>query len=92
MRALTKNVFFRRFLTIGEYEQDEGFRELLRSIARKGLFLYGLPGVIIVIVYVSSHLLLVSKTGAWSLSGINPDTELMARAENLIELQLKKVN
>lgn len=56
------------------------------------MFLYGLLGVIIVIVYVSSHLLLVSKTGTWSLSGINPDTELMARAENLIELQLKKVN
>lgn len=77
MRVFSQNLSLENFLTIGPYEEDEGFRELLRTIAQKGLFIYGLLGVLIIIFFVSSHIFFVGKTVAWSYVDLDSRTEML---------------
>lgn len=75
MKDLSKKYFFRRLLTIGPYEQDDGFRELLRTITQKGLYLYGLLMLISVFLYVSSYVML-GKSVTFAFEGLDPLTEI----------------
>lgn len=86
MRILSQDLSLRRFLTIGDYEQDEGFRSLLRSIARKGLFIYGLLGSLILVIFVTSHVFLDGKSITWDYSSLNTEVEILILDKVLIFL------
>lgn len=86
MRVLPEYLSLSSFLTIGPYEEDEGFRELLRNIAQKGLFIYGLLGVILIVFFVSSHLFLVGKSVAWSYVDFDPQADIQILDKILIFL------
>jgi len=84
MRVFSQNLSLVDFLTIGPYEKDADFRELLQNIAHKGLFIYGLLGVLIITFFVSSHLLLVGKTISWTYVGMDSRTEMLLLDKILI--------
>jgi len=86
MRVFSQNLSLVDFLTIGPYEKDADFRELLQNIAHKGLFIYGLLGVLIITFFVSSHLLLVGKTISWTYVGMDSRTEMLLLDKILIFL------
>ncbi|HKI45839.1 MAG TPA: ATP-binding protein [Balneolales bacterium] len=79
-----QNLSIRTFLSLGPYERDKGFRELLGSIARKGLFIIGMLGITAVVIYVASHLLLVGKHVVWHYTGQNAGSEIMLVDKSLI--------
>jgi len=76
MRDLSIYPVFKKVLSIGGYEEDKEFRKLLRSNAQNGLFLYGLLATIIITVYVLAHVLIEGNRMTFSLSGVNPKTDI----------------
>lgn len=86
MRVLSQDLSLRSFFTIGPYEKDEGFKELLRTIAQKGLLIYGLIGAILVVFHVSSHVFLVGKTIVWDYSNFSMESEVLILDKILIFL------
>ena len=79
-----QNLSVRTFLSLGPYEKDEGFRELLGSIARKGMFIIGMLGITAVIIYVASHLILLGKHVVTHYSGQDASSEIMLVDKSLI--------
>ena len=86
MRVLSQDLSFRSFLTIGPHEKDAGFKELLRTIAQKGLLIYGLIGAILVVFHVSSHVFFVGKSIVWDYSNFNTETDVLILDKILIFL------
>lgn len=68
MRIFSHHLSPAQFLTIGDYEKEAEFRDLLQSIAKKGLFIYGLLAVISLAFYVISHLLFYEKAIVWDFT------------------------
>lgn len=73
MRILSQDLSLRSFLTIGPYERDPDYKELLRSVTQKGLLIYGLLGAFLVLFHVGSHVLLDKKEMVWNFA--RPITE-----------------
>lgn len=86
MRELSQKLTLRAFLTIGAYEEDKGFRDLLDTIARQGMLVNGLIGVITVTTFVILHIALDGKTPVWSYAGYNPNLHLTIIDKSLIFL------
>lgn len=84
MRVLSQDLSLRSFLTIGPYERDEDFKELLRAIAQKGLLIYGLIGAILVVFHVSSHVFFVGKTVVWDYSNFSTESDVLILDKILI--------
>ncbi|MDX1638344.1 MAG: hybrid sensor histidine kinase/response regulator, partial [Balneolaceae bacterium] len=76
MKNISKKISLRSFLTIGPYEKDENFVELLRQRAQQGMFLYVLLGFLVVVVYVALHIFLVHKSPSWAFTGLDADTQI----------------
>lgn len=83
MRVLSQDLSLRAFLTIGPYEEDEGFRAILRSIAQNGLFIYGLIGTFLVVLYVAIYLYF-GKEITWTYVDFNKQQELLILDKILI--------
>ncbi|MGK7370150.1 MAG: hybrid sensor histidine kinase/response regulator transcription factor [Candidatus Halalkalibacterium sp. M3_1C_030] len=86
MKVFSQDLSIRSFLTIGPYERDREFRELLKSIAQKGMVIYGLIGVIIVTFYVASHILLNNSAIVWDYSQFSGSGEILILDKILIFL------
>ncbi|NGP77104.1 response regulator [Balneolaceae bacterium YR4-1] len=77
MRGLTHNLSFRTFFTIGPYEDNHAFQELLGSLAKRGLLFAGILGIIIVTIFVFSHTVFLNKTIVWYYSGSKAVDKIM---------------
>ncbi len=86
MKVFSQDLSIRSFLTIGPYERDREFRELLKTIAHKGMVIYGLIGAIIVIFYVASHILLSNSAVVWDYSKFGGNGEILILDKILIFL------
>jgi len=86
MRVLSQDLSLRSFLTIGPYERDREFRELLKSIAQKGMVIYGLIGVVMVLFYVASHIILDESVIIWNYSKYRGTGEILILDKILIFL------
>lgn len=84
MKYLLQHISLPRFLNLGPYENDPGFRELLVAVCRRGMFIAGLLGTVAVLIYVISHILIVNKTIVWTYSEINPGSEIALWDKGLI--------
>ena len=86
MRVLSRNISFRSFLTAGPYEQEPEFKQLLESIARYGLLIAGMLGSLVIIFFVSSHILLLGEEIVWLYSDTNAQNEIMLWDKSFIFL------
>lgn len=84
MRGILHRISLQQFLTAGPYEDDDGFKELLTTVARHGLWLAGLLGMSAILLYTASHILIVGKSIVWSYSDINPGSEMALWDKGLI--------
>ncbi|HKK43939.1 MAG TPA: HAMP domain-containing sensor histidine kinase, partial [Balneolaceae bacterium] len=69
-------ISIKRFLAIGPYEEEPGFKTMLTELSQRGMFIAGLLGAIVVIIYVGAYIS-IGKTIVWSYSGIDPGTEFV---------------
>ena len=76
MTSNNRKISLSNFLTIGPYEGDPGFREILTLLAHRGILITGLLGAVAVTIYVLSHILFV-KTVVWDYSNIDPRSEIV---------------
>ena len=77
MRSLTHKLSIRTLLTIGPYEDNQAFKELLGSLARRGLLFAGILGVVVVFIFVFSHTTFLSKSAVWFYSGAKAADKIM---------------
>lgn len=77
MRGLTHNLSIRNYLTIGTYEQDREYRELLGSTAKRGLLFAGLLGIVCILIFVFSHTIVLNKSMVWFYTGTKADDKIM---------------
>lgn len=77
MRGLTHQLSFRTFFTIGPYEENRAFRELLEELARRGLLFAGSLGIVIVSIFVFSHTVFLNKSVVWYYSGFQEVDKIM---------------
>jgi len=74
----------RSYLTIGAYEKDEEFKELLGNIARQGMFFIGLLGALAALIFTSSHIFLLGKRIVWHYTVAHTQSEIMIVDKGLI--------
>lgn len=78
-----RNISLQNFLTIGPYEEDSHFREVLELLARRGILIMGMLAVIAVTIYVLANIIFV-KTVVWSYADINPSRQIVLWDKMLI--------
>ncbi len=79
-----KRLSIRTYFTLGSYEKDREFRELLGDIARQGMFFIGLLGAFAVIIYTSSYIFLLGKEIIWHYPVRDWNKEIMLLDKGLI--------
>lgn len=84
MSGLAKKLTPRSFLTIGPYEKDAEFKELLRSLTRQGLVVFGLLGAIILIFFVFAHVFISGEVASWNYRDFDPDVNILLLDKTLI--------
>lgn len=84
MKDQLHNFSFSRFLTLGPYEKEPDFRDLIESIAYRGMMTAGLLGGVSLLFFVLSHVFLLDKTVVWTYSDIDPQAEVMLLDKVLI--------
>ncbi|MGK7391739.1 MAG: hypothetical protein ACNS60_15410, partial [Candidatus Cyclobacteriaceae bacterium M2_1C_046] len=77
MKGLTHNLSFRNYFTIGPYEKDTEYQELLSSIAKRGLLFAGLLGIACVSIFVVGHTVILGKTTVWFYTGAKAADKIM---------------
>lgn len=87
MANATQRLSFRSYLNLGPFEEEKGFRELLGTLAKQGMFVYGLLGIVIIISFVFLHIFPGNKTPVWNYSLIiDPDNYITLPDKSLILL------
>ncbi|NGP75759.1 response regulator [Balneolaceae bacterium YR4-1] len=77
MKLFSQELSPKAFLTIGPYEQDREFRILLRTIAHKGLVIFGIIGAVVVVLHAGSHTLIKGSEIIWDYSQYNGDRQYL---------------
>ncbi len=84
MRNQLNKLSIRSYLSIGAYEKDEEFKELLGNIARQGMFFIGLLGALAAVIFTSSHIFLLGKRIVWHYTTAHTQSEIMILDKGLV--------
>ncbi|MDZ7690144.1 MAG: response regulator [Balneolaceae bacterium] len=84
MKYSSRRISIHSFLTLGSYEEEKEFREVLKSLSQRGIFIAGLLGAITVSLYIFAHVIYNDRVILWSYSHINPQRDMVLYDKGLI--------